>query len=131
MKKSIYGFVMALALVSGFGFTGCDTLNGISSGAEDLAQGLVYSLSGTVKSVSGTPLVDAIVIAALPDDAAAAQGVTSVSGWYALRGLPAGDYDITVFATGYFSETVPATIGGSNGTLHFTMTPVTTPALIY
>ncbi len=79
------------------------------------------SMTGQVLSTLGDPIVGATVVIE-----ETGQSTTSVDGgYYAIGGVPNGDYTVTASAVGFEPQSVSASIvDGTNGVANFALVPV-------
>lgn len=85
------------------------------------------ALSGTVATSSGTAVPGATVVAKNRETGASASAQTDASGAYQLTGLVPGEYEVTVSASGFSTNTTSLTLkAGATETLALVLTGAST-----
>lgn len=87
------------------------------------------ALSGTVATSTGSAVAGATVVVKNRDTGASASTETDASGAYQLTGLVPGEYEVTVSASGFSTNTTSLTVAaGATQTLALVLTGASTPA---
>lgn len=85
----------------------------------------IYSITGLVTDISGTPIASATVTTN-----STLSTTTNATGWYFLTGVPNATHLITASNTGYSSNTTTVTVNGANVTADTIQLEVNTEATI-